>query len=45
VCRSNPTVDELKDEITAVVENISEETLIGEMENFSRRLQIIDIGH
>jgi hypothetical protein len=28
-------VEELKNEITAVVENISEETLVGVMENFS----------
>jgi hypothetical protein len=27
--------EELKDEITAVVENISQETLVGVMENFS----------
>jgi hypothetical protein len=40
--RNNPhTVEELKDEITAVVENISEETLVGVMENFGRRLQMI----
>jgi hypothetical protein len=34
-------VEELKDKTTAVVENISDETLAGVMENFSRRLQMI----
>jgi hypothetical protein len=36
VCRNNPhIVEEMKDEITAVVENISEEMLVGVLENFS----------
>jgi hypothetical protein len=42
IYRNNPhTVEELKDEITTVVENISKETQVGVMENFSLCPQII----
>jgi hypothetical protein len=35
------TVENFKDEITATVENVSEETLVGVMENFSQCLQMM----
>jgi hypothetical protein len=46
IYRNNPhPVDKLQGTNTAVVDNVSEETLVGLMENFNRRLQMVLGAH